>query len=155
MVGTTVVTFLHLLATVFWVGGMLYFHFILHPSLHLLDPPQVGKLMHFQMKRFAMMAWLSIIVLMVTGVMMTPSGWFFNFSSLISTALALKHIFFLIMLLIGIFISLVYGPKMDRLEPKPGEHPSAEFFRTQHVVNLLTRTNLVLGILVLICIAIG
>jgi uncharacterized membrane protein len=43
---------LHLLTVVLWIGGMLFAHFFLRPSLAVLDPPQRLKLMREVLRRF-------------------------------------------------------------------------------------------------------
>ncbi|MBC7202828.1 MAG: CopD family protein [Pusillimonas sp.] len=61
---------LHILAVVLWVGGMIFAHFYLRPSLAELDPPTRLGLMCGVLKRFfAHVLWASIIVL-VSGLWM-------------------------------------------------------------------------------------
>ena len=43
---------LHVLAIVFWVGGMAFAHFCLRPSVTMLQPPERLRLLHAVMKRF-------------------------------------------------------------------------------------------------------
>ncbi len=61
---------LHVLAVVLWVGGMIFAHFYLRPSLAEFDPPTRLALMCGVLKRFfAHVQWAAIIVL-VTGLWM-------------------------------------------------------------------------------------
>jgi putative copper resistance protein D len=148
-----IIDFLHILATVTWVGGMLYLHIVVNPSLTVLDPPLRGKLMGAINKRFPIFAWLSVILLLITGILKTPSGMFMELSTTYGIGLLIKHFLFFIMIIIGILISFIMAPKMESLVPKPGEAPSSEFVKVQKQVALLAMINLILGILALICTA--
>lgn len=70
MVLDAVLKTLHILAVVLWVGGMVFAHFYLRPSLVEFDPPTRLALMCAVLKRFfAHVIWASVIVL-VTGLWM-------------------------------------------------------------------------------------
>lgn len=43
---------LHVLSIIVWIGGMVYTHFFLRPSLGVLEPPQRVRLMHDVLGRF-------------------------------------------------------------------------------------------------------
>ena len=149
-----ILKFLHLLATVTWIGGMIYTNLVLMPSLAAIDPLQKGKLLNALIKRFTILAWGSIIVLLVTGFLDTPSGMLFNISTFYGKVLALKHALVLIMVVIGVCITFVLGPKMKALAPKPGEKPPSELLKLQKQLSMLGLINMVLGVLVLLCVAI-
>ncbi|MDZ7291948.1 MAG: CopD family protein [candidate division KSB1 bacterium] len=149
-----VIEFLHLLATVTWIGGMIYTILVLMPSLTAMDPPLRGRLMGTASRRFSIIAWSSIVVLLVTGYLKTPSGMLFDTSSTYGITLLLKHFVFLIMLIIGILITFLIVPKIGKLAPKPGEQPSAEFLQAQKQLPVFAVTNMVLGIVILFIISI-
>jgi len=153
MIGTTIIDFLHLFASTIWIGGMLFFNLMFVPQLTVIDPPQRGKLMGMVSKRFGMIAWSSIIILLVTGFLMTPSHMLFDTGSTFGLLLLIKMILFLIMIAIGSFITFCKAPKMQKLAPKPGEKPSPDFFNIQKKIVLLARTNMILGILILLLVA--
>jgi len=154
MIGTIIFDFLHLLATAIWVGGMLYINFVLTPSLVAIDSPQRGKLIGAVSKRFSMFAWGCIIILLMTGLLLTPSGMLFDTTSTWGIMLFIKIILFLIMIIIGTIISFVKAPKMEKLAPKPDEKPAPEFFKIQKQISLLAHINMILGVLILLCVAI-
>ncbi|MEZ6005623.1 MAG: CopD family protein [Planctomycetota bacterium] len=59
---------LHGLAATLWVGGMLFVHFALRPTLvEHLEPPQRLTVWHGVLRRFFPLVWLSIAVLHATG----------------------------------------------------------------------------------------
>lgn len=58
----------HLLSVILWVGGMVFAHYFLRPSLAVLEPPARLRLMHAVLGRFfAAVAVASLLVL--------ASGW--------------------------------------------------------------------------------
>jgi len=75
-----VINFFHLLATVVWIGGMFYMDLILMPSLAKIDPGESSKLMGMIAKKFTITAWSAIIVLIITGILKTPSDMYFDTS---------------------------------------------------------------------------
>ena len=145
--------FLHLLATATWIGGMIYSIFVLMPSLKAIGPPQRGQLMGVVGKRFSFFAWGSVVVLLITGYLKTPEGMMFDASTTYGRILLLKHLVILLMIIFGIFISLVIVPKLGKLAPKAGEPPAPEFLKTQKQLPVFAVTNVILGIVVLLLVA--
>jgi putative copper export protein len=154
MTMSDITNFLHLLATTTWIGGMIYINLVLNPSLAAIDPPQRGKLVGAAAKRFVFYANGSVLILLITGLMMTPSGLLFNFSTTYGLVLTLKHFLVLSMILIGLVITIFISPKLGSLAPESGGRPSPNFLRTQALLSRLAFINMVLGILVLLCVAI-
>jgi len=61
---------LHVLATVLWVGGMMFAHFFLRPALAQLEPPQRLRLMHEVLRRFFAAVGLAALLILGTGLWM-------------------------------------------------------------------------------------
>ena len=61
---------LHVLATVLWVGGMMFAHFFLRPALAQLDPPQRLRLMHEVLRRFFGAVGVAALLTLATGLWM-------------------------------------------------------------------------------------
>ena len=151
------VLWLHLLATVTWIGGMIFYVLVLVPSMGAIDPPQRGKLVGAVMKRYVPLAWGAIIVLIITGVFI---AWYkgslgVSFSSTYGIILFAKHLIILIMIVIGVLVSLVIGPKL-KAPPAPAEvgsggppGPPPGMVKLQKQAGALGLINLVLGIAVL------
>jgi uncharacterized membrane protein len=60
---------LHLLAAIFWVGGMALMHFCVRPAaLATLEPPLPIALLHATLARFLRAVALAIAVLLLTGI---------------------------------------------------------------------------------------
>jgi uncharacterized membrane protein len=59
----------HLLAAIFWVGGMATLHFCVRPAaLQTLQAPQPIALLHATLKRFLFGVGIAVIVLLLTGI---------------------------------------------------------------------------------------
>ena len=149
----TVSYFLHVLAMMTWVGGMIYANLILMPSMTAIDPPQRGRLMGAIVKRFTVLSWSSVIILLITGYIMIPEGMLFNFSISYGVWLNIKILIVLLMIIIGLYITLIISPKITASAPKSDEKPSSDFLRAQKQIPVLALTNMILGILALLCIA--
>ena len=58
---------LHLSAAIIWLGGMVFAHFCLRPSVAMLDPPQRLSLMSATLTRFFAIVIPAIVILLATG----------------------------------------------------------------------------------------
>lgn len=62
---------LHLLAAVIWVGGMIFAHNSLRPAaVQVLEPPLRLELWVQVFRRFFVLVWISIAVILITGYWM-------------------------------------------------------------------------------------
>lgn len=62
---------LHLLAAVVWVGGMIFAHTCLRPSaVQVLEPPLRLELWVQVFRRFFVLVWISISLILITGYWM-------------------------------------------------------------------------------------
>jgi len=145
--------FLHLLATVSWIGGIIFMNLVLFPSQAAIDPGQRGKFFGAVVKRFLIIVWVSVVVLLLTGLYKTPSSMLFNPESRFGFWLTVKHAAILLMIFFGLMVTFVVFPKLRKLAPKPGEQPSIEFVKAQKNMSLIARTNMILGIIVLFCVS--
>jgi uncharacterized membrane protein len=60
----------HILAVLLWVGGMVFAHFFLRPSLTVLEPPQRLALMHAVLGRFFRAVLWATAAVLLTGFWM-------------------------------------------------------------------------------------
>ena len=146
-----IINFLHLLGTVVWIGGMFYMDLILVPSLAKIDPGESGKLMGMMAKKFTIAAWSAITILIITGILKTPGDMYFDTSDEYGLFLLIKHVLIIGSIIIGLIITFIYVPGLKTNSPKLGEKPSKEFMSYSKKIEHLSKTNLVLGILILIC----
>ncbi len=141
----------HLLATMFWLGGTFFLGIVGAPALRGLDPPLRSRLFREIGVRFRRSGWVAITLLIITGVMNL------NFRGLLGPALhgggafwlsPLGRILALKLGLVAVMISLAaihdfwLGPLAGRLPTGSVEHQ-----RVRASVALLGRVNAILGVL--------
>ncbi len=61
---------LHVLSIIVWIGGMVFAHFFLRPSLAALEPPVRLRLMHEVLGRFFQAVLVASLLTLGTGVWM-------------------------------------------------------------------------------------
>lgn len=60
--------FLHIIAAIFWIGGMLFLTLVVAPFLKTIpDPKEKSKIYQFVGKTYRFWGWVAIITLLVTG----------------------------------------------------------------------------------------
>ena len=116
-----------------------------------LEPPAMGHFMSTYIKRFRVLAYVSMGVLVVTGVIMmlfSPNyAGGFDLSSPWALFLMLKHIFVVVLIIIGVYILEVLSPKMERAGAKG---PSPEVAKLQKRLSNLGMTSFGIGLLILL-----
>jgi uncharacterized membrane protein len=146
---------LHLLATIAWLGGTLILVAVAWPGISgaRADGPLRGELMGAFERRFRPIANLSLVVLLVTG-MIQMSGdphyeGFLRFANSWSLLLLAKHVVFLLM--IGISLILQWGvkPALERAALLARESDQAEAALHRRL-RRLTTINLIFGAFVLL-----
>lgn len=148
--------FLHLLATVVWVGGMGTNILVTLPSIReVLEPAVSGRFIGAIMKRFRLIAYLSIITLILCGVLLTLlNGNFVGgpFDNTWSQLILVKHIFVAALVLLTVYSFEIFAPKVAKLAAKG---PSPELLKAQKLQLRLASTGFVLGLVILLLIAIA
>ena len=133
---------LHVLGAAIWVGGMFFALLVLRPSLAVLEPPQRLGL-HMQVfRRFFLIVWHAMPLILLTGYAMLFAryGGFAH----AGTSIHVMHLLGLIMS--GIFLLIFFGP-WARL--RAGETAALERIRK------LITLNLILGLLTIAIAVIG
>ena len=140
-----IVTFLHDLFTVVWIGGLITLGITVLPSVKqaLGMGPQTKKLMDTIQKRHSILVYVSIVGLVLTGMLQARQAsafeGLFSFANDYSTVLTLKHIVVVAMIVVSLYRSLVLG---RRSGPST---PSQEKLSVSLVL-----FNMILGIIVLL-----
>lgn len=156
-----IISWLHLLGIVTWVGGIFVSVLAMNPALGVVSPPERGKFMGAFMRRWMPLVWGAAALTVITGILSARSGIgiaaIFSFSSRYTNLLLLKIILVTVMIIVGAIISFVLGPRLTSMAgagPPGGGPPAAgpppEIAQIQNQLNLLTYTNFVLGMLVLL-----
>jgi uncharacterized membrane protein len=158
----TTISFLHNLFTAIWMGGMMVALIAYLPAVkEVLGPgPQSKKIMGRFQKKLRIWVYISIVMLIITGILMSRrspdfAGWF-SFATSYSAALSVKHIMVLVMIAISLYRSLVLTPKapaMPQAGAVPGKgtpRPDKAAAGREKLSATLLLTNVVLAVLVLL-----
>lgn len=139
---------LHLIATVVWIGGITFILFIAIPSAKQILGAEAGKLMGEISKRFTPTANYSIILLIVTGAVLTAvNKQFLGIGNVVnswSLGLIVKHVLVLGMVAVHLYRGLVLAPKIARTEL------ASEKASLQKLSLNLVKVNFCLGLVVLL-----
>lgn len=121
-----IVTFLHDLFTVIWIGGLVVLGGVVMPAARevLGLGPQTRRLMTAIQKRLGVLVYISIVGLLVTGVLLSRRAaafeGMFRFGNPYSLALGIKHLLTLLMIAVTLLRSVVLrratGPALERLK---------------------------------------
>lgn len=116
----TLIDWLHIMATITWIGGMFTNFIILRPALgKALSPADAGKLMGVVMKRTRIVVYISIVVLGVTGIPLKIINENYisiiNFENSWEIVSFIKHLCYGILVLLAVYTFEVLAPKMGKL----------------------------------------
>jgi uncharacterized membrane protein len=144
---------LHLLATIAWLGGTLMLIAVTWPGLAGTGEPSWGELIRAFERRFRPIANLSLAVLLVTGTIQMSGDphykGFLQFANSWSLLLLAKHIVFLLMIGVSLITQWGVKPALDRaaLLAHSDDLTQASLHRR---LRRLTAINLIFGVLVLL-----
>ncbi|MCE7947243.1 MAG: hypothetical protein DYG88_07420 [Chloroflexi bacterium CFX4] len=161
----TLSLFLHLLATVAWLGGLLLLSLIIMPDARALLARSEGSaallsLLDRLRKRFQVVANLSLLVLLTTGLFQMSASphytGFLQFDNDWSRAMLIKHIAVFGMIGVGALMQFGVLPALERaaLLAQRGKD-DGEAARLRHREQRLTALNLALGVVTLACTAVA
>jgi len=139
---------IHLVATVIWIGGITFIIFIAIPSSKQVLGAESGKLMGEISKRFTPLANYSIILLFVSGIVLAGLNKQFSGVRVLESnwtmALILKLVLFFSMTAIHFYRGLVLAPKIMRTATQ------TEKTALQKLSINLVKVNFTLGLSVLL-----
>src|SRR3990172_5160879 len=147
---------LHMLATIVWVGGLALMALVVWPGARAaLGPgPELAKLLERLNKRFVPLSWLSLAALIFTGLTQMSANK--NYTGLLavanpwSVAILAKHLVVGGMILIGVYMQWSVQPALARLTILQMRGlPAADLDRLRRRETQLTWLNLACGVLVL------
>ena len=102
-----IVGYFHMLAAIIWFGTIMYVHVLLKPAYASKGLPK-GELR---------LGWLSMIVLLITGTLLTIAripSWEAFFTTRFGVLLGIKIFLFMIMLTSAVFVTIYIGPKLRK-----------------------------------------
>jgi uncharacterized membrane protein len=152
---------LHMLATVLWIGGLAALSLIVLPAAQkALDPNAYADLLAVLQKRLDPLGWFSVVVLLISGTLQMSSNpnyeGFLSIRGLWASSILIKHILFGLMVLVSGYITWGLLPALRRaalLKASGKEFPEIEKLQKREA--FLLRLNLILGVFVLLLTAIA
>jgi uncharacterized membrane protein len=140
----------HLLGVTIWVGGSLLMPLAIVPSLQAIDPPARGKFMAAFSQRFALLAVISVVIVVLTGILQTGER-FGGFGILTGiNVLTIKVIVAVLMIANGAYVGFVLSRQSIALAPGPGQPPSPAFLKNQRLLGMHSIVQAVLSVIVLL-----
>jgi uncharacterized membrane protein len=147
---------LHLLATVIWIGGLVTLAWLVIPAAQRsLDPKGYSVLLERIESRLQSVGWLSLILLTVTGMFQLSANpnytGFLTFDNPWSLAILLKHLAVVGMVLVSAYLTWGLMPDLRRsaMRQALGKLTHEEDLNLRRREQLLLRLNLVLAFVVL------
>jgi len=146
-----ILKWIHLVATVTWIGGMFTNLFIYIPAIgKTLEPPAAGKLMGTIMKRFRVMVYISMAVFLISGILLGSldlnSGESISSRNELVVILIVKIPLYILMLILAIVSFEVVSPRAARIA---AEGPSARLQKVQKSQKIMAFTGFLLGLIIL------
>lgn len=130
---------------------------ILQPSIReTLEPATAGRFLGAVMKRFRLLVYGSIILLLFSGAVVT--GMYGNYLELLQTGnswaqvILVKHILVAVLVVLAIYAFEVLAPKVAKMGARG---PSLELVKLQKLQLRLATSGLVIGLIILLLVAIA
>ena len=133
----------HVLCAVVWVGGMFFAYVVLRPSLSVLEPPQRLALHGQVFRRFFLIIWHVMPLIILTGLLMI----FAVFGGMAAVRWNVHVMMLLGLVMSAIFLAIFYGPyRTFRTAPGPASlEPIRQLIGINLILGLLTSVIAVLG----------
>jgi putative copper export protein len=146
---------LHMLATVVWLGSLTTLALLIIPTLRrTLRPDEFSSSLAKLNARLDPLGWLCLGALTFTGLIQMEDNpnylGLFNISNPWAQAICLKHIVFFGMIAVSAYLTWGLMPSLRRAVLKPGSRKLKVDFSLIDRFQRLVALNLVLGLLVLV-----
>lgn len=158
----TVAFWVHMAATVAWIGGLFFQAFVLNPILSNSHQPELWEdVLRGMRRRFEPIAWLSLGALAVTGLIQMEANshyqGFLTVGNLWAQAILLKHISIALMVAAAAYQTWFLQPRLERALLLRAKRPDASTPYEGSVESQarLTQANVVLSLIVLALTAIA
>lgn len=142
---------IHLIAAVSWIGGTIFLSLVLAPSYRALaSKPDAGALFRTSAKRFRLVVWGAVAVLLLTGPMLVLShGWSLFDPARWPSVLGVKLSLVAVLLLMTLAHDLVLGPRVRAILALPPDKRAPSDQSILAAAAWLPRVALVLSLAVL------
>ncbi|MGA6829353.1 DUF4149 domain-containing protein [Nitrospira sp. NS4] len=146
-----VLVWVHLIAAVTWIGGMLFLSLVLAPAYRALaSKPDAGVLFRAAAMRFRLVVWSVVAILVLTGSLLVVShGWPLVEPHRWPSVLAIKLSLVGVLLLMTLAHDLVLGPRVRTILSIPSDQRRASDRTMLTAATWLPRVALLLSLAVL------
>jgi uncharacterized membrane protein len=142
---------LHILAAVIWIGGMLFLSLVAVPVLRRVDSPLVRRdLFRAMAQRFRALVWICIVILILTGIGNVVSYGNTAAGSPYMKVLHSKLGLVAALVGLGLLHDFVIGPRAGRALSRDGLPPTGIDLLMVVLAPWVGRLNLLLGIVILL-----
>jgi uncharacterized membrane protein len=142
---------LHIVAAVIWIGGMLFLSLVAVPVLRQVEPPLLRmNLFRAMARRFRGLVWICIAILVLTGI---GNVLFYGNTfpgSAYMTVLQIKLVLVAILVGLGLLHDFVIGPRAGRALSRDGLPPTETDRFMVTLAPWVGRFNLLLGVVILV-----
>ncbi len=151
----TLVYWMHMLATVAWIGGIVSISILVLPAAHKsLKPADLLAFIEAMQKRLEPLAWFSLGLLIATGLFQLSANshynGFFDVSTQWSLAILVKHGLVVVMVIVSAVQTWEVLPAIRRTLMRRGKGANEEeIVKLQKREERLLRVNFILSILIL------
>ena len=149
-----IIHFLHLLAATIWIGGGLFLNFIFSPIFRTFQFAEQAEIAGKITGRFALFAWPSVAVLLITGFYKLPQGVIGNISNFYSIIFNLKLILVSLMIGLGLYLTGYLGLKMKKISAATSPQASSEIRKLRTIMPIISMSIVLLGVTVIFLISI-
>jgi copper resistance protein D len=141
----------HILAAVIWIGGMLFLSLVAVPVLRQIDSPLLRTdLFRAMARRFRRLVWLCIAILVLTGIGNVLSSGNALPGSAYMKVLHIKLGLVAILIGMGLLHDFVIGPRAGRALSRDGLPPTRADLFMVALAPWVGRFNLLLGVVILV-----
>jgi len=142
---------LHILAAVIWIGGMLFLSLVAVPVLRQVDSPLLRTDLFRKMAwRFRRLVWVCLAVLILTGIVnvayygdTTPGAPYLK-------VLGIKLGLVVVLVAMGVAHDFIIGPRAARAQSRDGLRPTGTDLLMVQLAPWVGRLNLLLGVIILV-----
>ena len=142
---------LHILAAVIWIGGMLFLSLVAVPVLRQVNSPLLRADLFRKMAwRFRRLVWICLAVLILTGTVNVAFYGDTTQGSPYLKVLGIKLGLVAVLVAMGVAHDFIIGPRAARAQSRDGLLPTGTDLLMVQLAPWVGRLNLLLGVIILV-----
>ncbi len=142
---------LHILAAVIWIGGMLFLSLVAVPVMRQVNSPLLRADLFRKMAwRFRRLVWICLAVLILTGTVNVAFYGDTTQGSPYLKVLGIKLGLVAVLVAMGVAHDFIIGPRAARAQSRDGLLPTGTDLLMVQLAPWVGRLNLLLGVIILV-----